>query len=157
MKNKYLIGIDPDIDKSGLCEYNTHTKTIFTLDCVSFFSLIEFLGNYKYMCPSSGYKVYLEAGWLNKKSNYHYSLIQNRKLTLIQKLGTCERIAKNVGENHAVGKLIEQFLIKNKIQHELVRPTKKKLKHNEFCRITGWNNGQTNQEKRDAGMLVYGY
>lgn len=37
----------------------------------------------------------------------------------------------------------------------LVRPVKTKKDAREFNRITGWQ-GRTNQEQRDAGMLIFG-
>jgi hypothetical protein len=37
----------------------------------------------------------------------------------------------------------------------LVKPTRTKLKAEDFNRITGWQ-GRTNQEQRDAGMLIWG-
>ena len=36
----------------------------------------------------------------------------------------------------------------------LVKPTRTKLKAEDFNRITGWQ-GRTNQEQRDAGMLIW--
>ncbi|MFI8143190.1 hypothetical protein ACFMJ0_23395, partial [Acinetobacter baumannii] len=37
----------------------------------------------------------------------------------------------------------------------LVKPTKSKLNAEQFNKVTGWQ-GRTNQEQRDAGMLIWG-
>ena len=92
-------------------------------------------------------KVVIEAGWQNKKSNLHGCFGQSKIVG--------ERIAKNVGENHATGKLLVEMAQSLGLPVVEVRPTRKKLKAEDFNRITGWQ-GRTNQEQRDAGMLIWG-
>ena len=91
-------------------------------------------------------KIYIEAGWLNK-SSWHPS--PNRS--------TASRIGKNIGANHQIGKLIAEKCERLKIPHELVKPTKSKVTdHKLFCRITGYKGRRSNQEMRDAAMLIWG-
>ncbi|MFW1997271.1 hypothetical protein ACG904_20360, partial [Acinetobacter guillouiae] len=92
-------------------------------------------------------KVVIEAGWMNKKSNLHSCIGQSKRAG--------ERIAKNVGENHATGKLLVEMAKSFGLAVVEVRPTKTKKNSEEFNRITGWQ-GRTNQEQRDAGMLIWG-
>ena len=134
-----LIGIDPDIDKCGVAYYNPDNKDM-ALYKLTFTEIIEQLQNWV-----GEKKVYIEAGWLNKKTNWHPS--QGRK--------TGEKIAKNVGENHAVGKLLAQYCTYHDIQFALVRPSTRKLGADAFKRLTGYK-FRTNSEMRDAGMLVWG-
>ena len=89
--------------------------------------------------------VRIEAGWLIKKSNWHKAQGQFMR----------EKISKNVGENHAVGKLLTEWCKLNKVPFELVKPLGK-INAKQFKLITGYDNS-TNQEKRDAGMLVWNY
>ena len=89
-------------------------------------------------------KVVIEAGWLNKKSNFRFGHSKTAG----------ERIAKNVGENHATGKLLAEMAKECGLAVVLVKPTRTKLKAEDFNRITGWQ-GRTNQEQRDAGMLIW--
>ena len=135
---KLIIGIDPDLDKSGVAIWASD-KTL-KLECLNLPELVGFFTANKNEIE----KVVIEAGWLIKKSNWHGGA----------KLGIAEKKAKNVGENHATGKHIECFARAIGLNVQLLKPQGKKT-HDEFVRITGYE-GRTNPEKRDAGMLVYG-
>ena len=140
-----LIGIDPDCKKSGVCTYRPDTKEM-SCDCMTYFQLFDYLiYSKKHACEI---KVYLEAGWLHDKSNFNYAGRKGSRYT-------AERIAKNVGSNHEAGRKIEEALVYLQIPYELIKPTNHKLDHFTFCRITGYK-GKTNQEHRDAAMLIYG-
>lgn len=136
-----IIGIDPDLDKSGiaiLSDGYLELKTLCFVDTINLF--IDHQDNIK--------KVVIEAGWLNKISNFHHFVGSKQ---------AGEKIAKNVGENHATGKLLVQIAESLGLKVVLTKPTKRTAKKNakEFNRITGWK-GTTNQEERDAAMLVWG-
>ena len=73
-------------------------------------------------------KVVIEAGWLNKKSNFRFGHSKTAG----------EKIAKNVGENHATGKLLAEMAKECGLAVVLVKPTRTKLKAEDFNRITGW-------------------
>ena len=137
---KLIIGIDPDLIKSGVAVLG---QSSFRVCNMTFFELIQFFEVNK----SEIKKVVIEAGWLNKKSNFHNHPKQSTR--------TGERIAKNVGENHATGKLLAEIAKENGLNVMLVKPTSKKKDAEEFKRITGWQ-GRTNAEQRDAGMLIFG-
>jgi len=138
------IGIDPDLKKSGFAMIDVipfvapAVSVVCTMD---FFELIEVLTIQKNFCLNKGIKyiIFIEAGWLNKKSNYHAAF--NKEIA--------GRIGKNVGENHAVGKLLEEYCIREKIDYKLVRPTTKKWDAELFKKITKYNK-RTNSEMRDA-------
>lgn len=134
------IGIDPDVNKSGVAVWDSEDKSL-ELYNLSFWELIEELESY--IVPIT---VVIEAGWLIKKSNWHGKPNQSKTAG--------ERISKNVGANHQVGKLLAEYCMANKISFTLVKP-KGKANSEYFKRLTGYKK-QTNQETRDAGMLVYG-
>lgn len=136
---RYRIGLDPDIDKSGVAVWDTQKKCFVSIEVMEFFDLLEMLSK----AENSG--VHLEAAWLHAKSNWHAS----------KDIYIASRIAKNVGANHQIGKLIETYCIRNKIPHQLHKPESKKLDAETFKKLTGWK-GYTNSEKRDAAMLVFG-
>jgi len=139
--NILYIGIDPDIDKSGLCVYDRYAEDKMQLFTASFFDVLQTIEEWNSRCRTI---VKLEAGWLNKKSNWHGG-----------KSNVAQKIAKNVGENHATGKLIEQYCIRNNYQYKLIVPKKSKVDAAMFKKLTGYER-RTNQELRDAAMLVYG-
>ena len=134
-----IIGIDPDLVKSGVAIITDK----MTLHNLTFPELMQLFSDNKDQIK----KVVIEAGWLNVKSNFHARYGQSKSAG--------ERIAKNVGENHATGKLIAEMAEYYNLNVILVKPTKKKYTAEEFNRLTGWV-GRSNQEQRDAGALVFG-
>ena len=90
-------------------------------------------------------KVIIEAGWLNKKSNWH-----GAKNNFI-----ATRIAKNVGSNHQVGKLFAEYCEINNIPFELKIPKQSKITKENFNKM--FNTKLRNQDIIDAAMLVAGY
>lgn len=139
MKPEYYIGIDPDTEKSGFAIWCPKDKTL-ELHTKSFAEIVIELE--LWLVPI---EVVIEAGWLNQKSSWHKS----------KNMATASKIGKNVGANHQVGKCIAELCIAKSISHRLVKPTAQKKNHYTFCKITGYK-GRTNQEKRDAGILVFG-
>lgn len=139
--NKIIIGIDPDLFKSGFAFMEKGKKETLSISCLGFFGIIRFFLQNK----ENIYCVYIEAGWLNAKSNFHGGSNSFIK----------EKIAKNVGENHAIGKLLEEFCTIEKIPFELVKPTKSKVNAEFFKNISGYKL-RNNQEMRDAAMLIIG-
>jgi hypothetical protein len=139
-----IIGIDPDCKKSGVAEYESETQ-YFDVRTMSFFELYEHLNRNMERIVLAR----IESGWLNEKSNFHGSYGQSKRAG--------ERIAKNVGANHETGRKIAEMCEHLNIEYELVRPLgTKDIDHFTFKRMTGFR-GRTNQDMRDAGMLVYGF
>lgn len=136
------IGIDPDITKNGVAIWNKETK-VLDLYNMTFVELQKTLELNKWKIN----KVIISAGWLNK-SNFHASNKFNKSVNSI--------IGERVGANHQVGKLIAEYCTYYNIPFELSKPTQKKLNKEAFAKITKYK-GRTNQEMRDAGILVYGY
>lgn len=136
-----FIGIDPDVQFSGIGIYNSKTDEISGLKN-GFFQTLELIKNYTLID-----KVYIviESGWQNKKYNYHYS--KNKY--------TAERIANNVGRNHQIGMLFEQFCQFYNIDYELKRPDSKKWTSAFLEHITGIKT--KNQDIIDAVKLIYKY
>jgi predicted nucleic acid-binding protein len=135
-----IIGIDPDIDKSGVACLHEDTKRI-EMSNLSFVDALSFVRMNKPIIKC----VYLEAGWLNKKSNWHKA----------SNMSVASRIGANVGQNQAAGKLLQQCIEAEGIKVVTVRPTAKKLTAIEFEKLTKIKT-RTNQEMRDAAMLIFG-
>ncbi|MFA2923390.1 hypothetical protein [Acinetobacter pittii] len=135
--SEIIIGIDPDLEKSGVA---IRSATQLVLKNLAFHEVITLFDTNRDLIN----KVVIEAGWLNTKSNFRN--IQSRQVA--------ERTAKNVGENHATGKLLVQMAESKCIPVLLIKPTRTKLDSANFNRVTGWQ-GRTNQEQRDACMLIW--
>lgn len=148
MKNNselsFIMGIDPDIDKSGVA-FGMGGKVV-RLECMDLFELYDFFLENRSVIK----KVYLEASWLIKKSNWHEDKNRNSL--------TRQKNAYDVGRNHSVGQQIEKALQRLNINYIAIKPYASKKNHEEFCRMTKWPvSVRTNQEKRDAGMLIQGH
>lgn len=141
---RILIGIDPDIDKSGVCEY--YSSELFELSNLRFFELFDKLASLKSI-DNLEIEVFIEAGWLNK-SNWHKVVRGSSALNA--------NIGSRTGANHEVGKKIVEMCEYLGIKHKLIKPTKTKLNQKDFEVITKYKK-RTNQEQRDACLLVFGY
>lgn len=149
MKYDFIIGIDPDTEKSGIAVLNTSNKEVELLS-KTFPETIEFL---KWFSEThSNFIIVVEAGWKVKKSNYHK--INGRP---------GEKISKDVGSNHITGKLIIEMLEYHKIpviEHyplkKLWKGPKGKITHEEISNFMKFPK-RSNQEVRDAALLAWCY
>ncbi|MCU4491492.1 hypothetical protein KTI63_03300 [Acinetobacter guillouiae] len=132
-----IIGIDPDLEKSGVAVLGQS----FELKNLTFAETVELFRSHQDQIK----KVVIEAGWQNKKANFRGG--HSKRVS--------EQISRRVGLNHATGILLVEMAESLGLAVVLVRPTKTKKNSEEFNRITGWQ-GRTNQEQRDAGMLIWG-
>ena len=149
---KIYIGIDPDTDKSGFAIWNPETKNL-ELFCLPFFKIFETLKAKKTL---NHLIVIVDAGWLNKKNNFRQKYLCKKTNTYKDyTLGTKEKMSVDTGANHQTGKLIIEMCKFLGVEVKEHKPVKSKIDHETFVKITGYT-GRTNQEKRDAGMLVFG-
>ncbi len=141
MSSKFYMGIDPDRDKSGVVVWNKQTKEFTFMGLLSFFDLYDYLLKF-----NEDLHIRIEAGWLISKINWH-------------KPGSNQfvsaKIGSYVGANHETGKKIAEMCDYLDITYTLVKPSSKKMTASDFNKIIG-RTLRTNQEVRDAAMLVYG-
>lgn len=145
MFSKVFIGIDCDVSRSGFAVWRDKELTLFNL---RFFEVMHKLEYMKTDCSQRGdkLKVIIEGGWLNTKSNWH-NMGHGENMVA--------KVAKNTGANHQVGKLFVEMCEALDIEYEIRRPQSSKVNAETFKKITKYK-GKTNQDARDAGMLVYG-
>lgn len=138
------IGIDPDVHKSGIAV--VIDGELVTYQAVGFFDVIRLIRNNN-TDTDHALTVVIEAGWLNKKSSWHAS----------NNISTSLRIAKNVGANHQIGKLFEEYCQRAKIKYLLAIPKTRKLDTPKdkarIAEIVGKK--ISNQDIIDAIALVY--
>lgn len=147
-KYSLIIGIDPDIRKSGVAILDTRTKAL-ELKSLSLPNLMVELTQYQ---AREDILVVVEAGWVNKITNYHtgaYGRANNR-------------IAYSVGCNHQIGKdiidICDYFAIN--VLHKpplrkIWRGNDRKITHEELSQFIPNLPKQTNQEERDACLLAW--
>ena len=134
------IGIDPDIEKCGVAIWDAEERRFELIESMPFWDVIDILETWDWPLH-----VALEAGWLIEKSNFHDRIGQNKFVG--------EKIALNVGRNHQIGHLLQEYCNLNDILCTLIKPQGKIDRHM-FRNITGVRK-TTNQDQRDAAMLVY--
>lgn len=157
MKYETIIGIDPDINKSGISVLKCNEKRI----ALSTFSFPDLSLKMLYQLSKEKTLICVEAGFLNK-SNWHIKKAKSKEIAA--------EIGRRTGENHAAAKLIIEFAQKFGFDVESVRPLakvwgsnrKSKISHKEFvdkCKRDGFefNKNQTNQEERDAGLIALAF
>lgn len=147
-KNIILIGIDPDLEKSGVA---IKQDTKLELLNLPFLKLTEKLKEIVNVYQKENIEVYIEKGELNK-SNFHVKTIPK---TVRNIKVYCAKIGANTGKNFAVASLIEELLIDLQLTYFIVKPTSKKRTHSEVSKLTKLPT-KTNQEQRDALMLIIG-
>lgn len=139
--NKIWIGIDPDTDKNGVAIWYKDSKEL-VLKNLTFFELFSLLSELK---TAFDIQVIVDAGWLNK-SNFH-AINGNKNINA--------KIGERVGANHETGKKIVEMCEFLSLAVSLNKPTRSKSNAERFKSVTGYV-GRTNQETRDAGLLVFG-
>jgi hypothetical protein len=139
--SKILIGIDPDVEKSGFARIQGDQ---LKLDNLSFFDLFEELKYYKEreIKPI----VYVECGYLNK-SNFHKKAGKSAALNA--------KIGERTGANFETAKKIVEMCEYLKLPCVKIQPKASKITNDYFKTITGLSI-RTNQEQRDAMMLIWG-
>lgn len=140
LKNSILIGIDPDTEKSGVAVKSSE----LSLYNMSFFELYDYLVSAK--TNFENIEIYVECGFLNGG---------NRHKVFSGSLALNSKIGERVGANHEIAKKICEMCEHLEIKFTQVRPTKTKTNSDYFKKITGYEK-RTNQEQRDACLLIWG-
>ncbi|MDB5240104.1 MAG: hypothetical protein JWP57_729 [Spirosoma sp.] len=153
---RYLFGIDPDLIKNGVAIWDTTIRKLVDNRTLTFYRTIAHVKSY----PKDDVLVYVEAGWLNEKANYHAVNLPERMRRASQSAqmryvsAIRERVAKDVGQNHAAGKLLVEVLNEEGYAVVLIQPVNKKWTPADYKQFTGCET--KNQEKIDAARLVVG-
>ena len=154
MKYDIVIGIDPDIDKSGVAYLNVNNRTL-EVSTLSFAQVVEYF-NHVVEQKKAGQSVIVvvEASWM-MKSNWHLKFGSRKEYAAAT--------GYKVGQNHQTGKLICEMaraIGLEVLEHAPLRKCWKgkdgKITADELKQITGLI-GRTNQESRDAALLAWCY
>jgi len=156
IKPDFIIGIDPDVDKSGFARLHLKEMRI-SFDTLTFPELVKALRKAKDQTTADRMtlRVVVEASWLISH-NWHVGNGQIRGAGAIAKTGY------NVGRNHQVGLMIVQYCKALGIDVVEQRPLKKcwggadgKITHEELAYFVPGLPNRTNSEQRDAILLMW--
>lgn len=148
MKSK-VIGIDPDIDKSGVCYLYTPTRQV-EVQALDFPHLLEYLSEFE---SETDVVVVVEAGWRNAITNFH---------GVYGKAG--QKVALSVGRNQQVGHCIVEMcnfwkipVVEKAPLRKMWKGTDRKITHEELAAFVSGLPSRTNSEMRDACLLSWDY
>lgn len=153
----YVLGIDPDCDRSGVALLRPSGREFELLTTMGFTELLEELQSLKARSAAEGFslKVVIEASW-RVKTNWH---VQSGKSK-----AACGEIGHRVGRNHEAGIKIAEICRWLGLAVEEKLPLKKiwhtrdgKISHRELVCFTKISRGRTNPEERDAALLAWDY
>ena len=152
MRQQIVIGIDPDVDRSGFAVLDTDSRQYVNVSALKFPELITALYAARNDYRDRSFRVIVEAGWLNR-SNWHVKYSDSKAVAAAK--------GNNAGRNEEVGRLIAEMCRFWQIPHELIKPLTKvwrgrerKITAQELQSLTGWTR-RTNQEMRDAALLAW--
>lgn len=154
MGARVLIGIDPDVDRSGVARLDMEGEARLSLSSLTFPELLSFLASLRDETARTGAhcRVVVEAGWLNK-GNWHVRWHDTTGLA-------CAK-GYQVGRNHEAGRKIAELARGLGFQVDEVRPLRKlwkgrdgKITADELRYFTGYSKRST-QDARDAALLAW--
>lgn len=157
MRTNYdiIVGIDPDVDKSGYAVLKRDERKVTTLEALGFFQLQSYLTALADRARNLDVSlvVVVEASWMIQ-ANWHVNQYDRRNRAAAK--------GYDVGRNHQVGKLIVEMCKVNDIPVVEHIPLRKcwsgkdrKITHEELIQFCPFDNKRTNQEERDAALLAW--
>lgn len=145
---KLYVGVDPDIEKNGVAIKQGENYQLYNL---TFFELFDKLQELSSDNETNEIIVFVECGELNH-TVYKVQSIPKGVRNIKQ---YCANIGTKVGKNFGAALLIIQMCEYLKLAVIKVKPTTRKLDAKLFKAYTGIS-ARTNQEQRDAMMLIFG-
>lgn len=153
-KYDVVIGIDPDVDKSGVAYLNVEQRRI-SLCYMAFPFMMQRLKMLKAQCDMMKTKcvIVVEASWITQ-SNWHLSQWERKQRAAAK--------GYDVGRNHETGrKIVEmcKYYGFEVVEHIPLRKCWKgkdrKITHEEITQFIPNLPWRTNQEQRDAALLAW--
>jgi hypothetical protein len=143
MKNneRYIIGIDPDLHKSGIAIYDRSEIKLIMCMTFSIWQLFDFLMDFE---NENKDNILIRLEYSNSTNTWH---LGGRGSSL------------NVGKNQAVAIIIKEFLEFHQILYELIPPSGYSRFFNDknlFKKTTKWIKS-TNKDARAAAAMIWNY
>lgn len=139
---RYIIGIDPDLHKSGYSVYDRKDKKLTCCTSLFLWDIFSYIEELITSLTSDQYLIRLE--YPKSTNSWH---------------GSSKGSALNVGKNQAIAIIIKEFMIDKSVPHELIYPAGYSdfFKNVEFFKKnTGWSE-RTNEDARASAAMCFGY
>lgn len=149
IRGGYILGIDPDISKSGLALLDCGRREIVYASALAFPDAVRYLD---WLATQENARVVIEDSW-NATHNWHLYRMSTAKASAI---------GRSVGMCHAAGMLLEQMARDRGLDVTLMKPLKKcwkgadgKITQAEIVQFVRGMPTRCNQEVRDAALLAW--
>lgn len=158
-RGRVIIGVDPDIKKSGFAVWVPDNKRFLEVTTYTKPDMMQKIFDY-----SMGYDIHvvIEDSRIESYLYNAHKAYGATKGAHKSKLGVALKVARDVGRVDMIARDVEDYCIREGITYALISPKSRKKGVNTkvsakiFNKMTKWE-GRTNEDARDAGMLVAGW
>lgn len=153
-KADYIIGIDPDTDKSGIAQVRVAGREV-ELFSASFPELLDYLQRMRQKELTEGVKVVVvvEASW-RISTNWHTKRVESVRVSASKGIdqGRCAEVGRKIVEcaRYYGLDVVEQLPLK-----KIWKGRDGKITHDELSAFVPGLPTRTNQETRDAALLAW--
>lgn len=151
---RYYVGIDPDVDKSGLVLIDRQGRCILHAEALDFPSAIGYLRSLKQEHAQDPLSLLVVIEDSDISANWHYNSLDSK--------GTCAAKGRSVGMCHATARHLRECCENIGLPVLMQQPLRKlwrgkdgKITHKEAALFMSGLPARTNQEVRDAALLAW--
>ena len=154
-RNGFLVGIDPDVSKSGFALLDCEARKFTQVEALTFPAVIDRFAELAAMkADSKAVTVVMEDSDL--ATNWHYNSRDSKAV--------CAAKGRSVGLCHATARHLKECAENFGLEVVMMKPLRKfwkgrdgKITHEEALYFMRGLPKQTNQEGRDAALLAWAY
>lgn len=154
-RNGFLVGIDPDVSKSGFALLDCEARKFTQVEALTFPAVIDRFAELAAM-KADGKAVTVVMEDSDLATNWHYSILDSRAV--------CAAKGRSVGLCHATTRHLKECAENFGLEVVMMKPLRKfwkgrdgKITHDEALYFMRGLPKQTNQESRDAALLAWAY
>ena len=154
-RNGYILGIDPDVSKSGFALLNCESREFVRVEALSFPDMVDRFAELAAM-KADGKEVAVVMEDSDLSTNWHYDSRDTKAV--------CAAKGRSVGLCHATARHLKECAENFGLEVVMMKPLRKfwkgrdgKITHEEAAYFMRGLPKQTNQEGRDAALLAWAY
>ena len=154
-RNGYILGIDPDVSKSGFALLNCEAREFVRVEALSFPDMVDRFAELAAM-KADGKEVVVVMEDSDLSTNWHYNSRDSKAV--------CAAKGRSVGLCHATARHLKECAENFGLEVVMMKPLRKfwkgrdgKITHEEAAYFMRGLPKQTNQESRDAALMAWAY
>ena len=153
--NGYILGIDPDVSKSGFALLDCEAREFVQVEALSFPDMVDKFAELAAM-KAGGKEVAVVMEDSDLSTNWHYNSRDSKAV--------CAAKGRSVGLCHATARHLKECAENFGLEVVMMKPLRKfwkgrdgKITHDEAAYFMRGLPKQTNPESRDASLLAWAY